>query len=103
MLACWRTTGDLLSCWDCKTDWGGIGVIAILDKQIGLESFAGPGGWNDPDMLQVGNGSLTLEESRSHFNLWCVLAAPLSLDIRGEYFTGPDEGSLDNFLLKARE
>jgi len=73
----WRTTGDLLPCWDCKTDWGGSGIISILDQQIGLESYAGPGGWNDPDMLQVGNGALTLEESRSHFNLWCVLAAPL--------------------------
>lgn len=73
----WRTTSDLLSCWDCKTDWGGRGVIGILDKQIGLESYAGPGGWNDPDMLQVGNGTLTTEESRAHFSLWCILSAPL--------------------------
>jgi alpha-galactosidase len=73
----WRTTGDLLTCWDCKKDWGGMGVIPILDKQVGLETYAGPSGWNDPDMLQVGNSGLSLEESRSHFSLWCILAAPL--------------------------
>ncbi len=73
----WRTAGDLVPCWDCKTDWGGAGVLPTLDRQVGLQSYGGPGGWNDPDMLQVGNGSLTLEESRAHFSLWCVLAAPL--------------------------
>ena len=39
--------------------------------------YAGPGHWNDPDMLQVGNGVLTMEENRSHFTMWCILAAPL--------------------------
>jgi alpha-galactosidase len=73
----WRTTGDLVSCWDCKLDWGGLGLMQILDRMKGLETYHGPGGWNDPDMLQVGNSGLTLEESRSHFSLWCVLAAPL--------------------------
>jgi alpha-galactosidase len=73
----WRTTGDLVPCWECKKDWGGMGVVLDLDKQIGLESYAGPGGWNDPDMLQVGNSGLSLEESRAHFSLWCILAAPL--------------------------
>src|SRR5579872_7484538 len=73
----WRTTGDLLPCWDCKTDWGGSGFVPILDKQVGLESYSGPGGWNDPDMLQVGNSGLSVEESRSHFSLWCILSAPL--------------------------
>lgn len=51
--------------------------MRILDKQVGLEKFAGPGGWNDPDMLEVGNGGLTLSENRAYFTLWCLLAAPL--------------------------
>src|SRR6185503_16879271 len=73
----WRTTGDIQDCWDCKRDWGGMGVVHILDLQDGLEDFAGPGHWNDPDMLEVGNGGMTSTEYRSHFSLWCILAAPL--------------------------
>jgi alpha-galactosidase len=44
---------------------------------VGLEKYAGPGHWNDPDMLEVGAKGLTLAESRAHFSLWCMLAAPL--------------------------
>lgn len=73
----WRTTGDIQDCWDCKRDWGGMGVVHILDLQDGLESYAGPGRWNDPDMLEVGNGGMTTFEYRSHFSLWCLLASPL--------------------------
>ncbi len=73
----WRTTEDILDCWDCREDWGGAGWVHILDKQVGLEKFAGPGGWNDPDMLEVGNKGLTPSESRAHFTMWCMLAAPL--------------------------
>ena len=73
----WRTTGDIQDCWDCKRDWGGMGFVHILDLQDGLESYAGPGHWNDPDMLEVGNGGMTTTEYRSHFTLWCILAAPL--------------------------
>ena len=73
----WRTTGDIQDCWDCKRDWGGMGVVHILDLQDGLESYAGPGHWNDPDMLEVGNGGMSIAEYRSHFSLWCLLAAPL--------------------------
>ncbi|HEX3249868.1 MAG TPA: alpha-galactosidase [Pyrinomonadaceae bacterium] len=73
----WRTTGDIQDCWDCKRDWGGMGVVHILDLQDGLESYAGPGHWNDPDMLEVGNGGMTAIEYRSHFSLWCILASPL--------------------------
>jgi alpha-galactosidase len=65
----WRTTGDIEDKWES--------IIKILDLQAGLESYAGPGHWNDPDMLEVGNGGLTFEESKAHFGLWCVLAAPL--------------------------
>jgi alpha-galactosidase len=73
----WRTTGDIQDCWDCKRDWGGMGVVHILDLQDGLESYAGPGRWNDPDMLEVGNGGMTTTEYRAHFSLWCLLSAPL--------------------------
>jgi alpha-galactosidase len=73
----WRTTGDIQDCWDCKRDWGGRGFVHILDLQDGLESYAGPGHWNDPDMLEVGNGGMTATEYRAHFSLWCILAAPL--------------------------
>jgi alpha-galactosidase len=44
---------------------------------VGLEKYSGPGHWNDPDMLEVGNRGLTLAESRGHFSFWCMLAAPL--------------------------
>jgi alpha-galactosidase len=73
----WRTSGDIQDCWDCKRDWGGMGMIRVLDLQVGLETYAGPGHWNDPDMLEVGNGGMTDVEYRTHFSLWCLLAAPL--------------------------
>jgi alpha-galactosidase len=73
----WRTTEDILNCWDCTTDWGGMGFTLILDKQDTLAKYAEPGHWNDPDMLEVGNSGLTVSESRAHFSLWCILAAPL--------------------------
>lgn len=65
----WRTTGDI------KDDWES--VLKILDLQVGLEEYAGPGGWNDPDMLEVGNGGMTADEYKAHFSLWCLLSAPL--------------------------
>ncbi len=73
----WRTTGDILPCWDCSESWGGHGWSRILDMQVGLEKYAGPGGWNDPDMLQVGNPGLSAAENRAHFSFWALLAAPL--------------------------
>jgi alpha-galactosidase len=71
----WRTTGDISDCWDCKK--GQLSWTQILDMQVGLEVYAGPGHWNDPDMLEVGNGGMTTTEYRSHFSFWCLLAAPL--------------------------
>jgi len=65
----WRTTGDIDPHWDR--------VYAILSQQAGLEKYAGPGHWNDPDMLEVGNGDLTLAENRAHFSMWAMLASPL--------------------------
>jgi len=72
----WRTTGDISDCWDCKKKYS-MGFKIILDSQAGLEEYAGPDHWNDPDMMEVGNRGLTLAESRAHFSLWCILAAPL--------------------------
>jgi alpha-galactosidase len=76
----WRTTGDITACFDCVDDHGGAwkawGVLQILDKQEGLRQYAGPGHWNDPDMLEVGNG-LTPNQDRAHFSIWAMLAAPL--------------------------
>ena len=51
--------------------------MSILDKQVGLEKYAGPGGWNDPDMLEVGNGGMTFHEYYAHFTFWCAIKAPL--------------------------
>jgi alpha-galactosidase len=76
----WRTTGDIYDCFDCEYEhgtWSSWGVMKILDMQEGIRTYAGPGHWNDPDMLEVGNGGLTLNESRAHFSMWCMLAAPL--------------------------
>ena len=78
----WRSTGDIQDRWGGQEKWpdGGCcsnGVMAILDQQVGLQSYAGPGHWNDPDMLEVGNGGMTDTEYRSHFSLWALLAAPL--------------------------
>lgn len=82
----WRTTGDIFNCFDCVDEhpgWKAYGVMQILDMQEGLREYAGPGHWNDPDMLEVGNGQ-TVNEDRAHFSMWCMLAAPLILgnDIR---------------------
>jgi alpha-galactosidase len=73
----WRSTGDIQDCWDCGKSWGGMGVAHIIDLQADLYPFAGPGHWNDPDMLEVGNGGLTTAESRAHFSFWALMAAPL--------------------------
>lgn len=74
----WRSTGDISDLWDAggKKD-DGLGVVQILDLLDGTESYAGPGHWNDPDMLEVGNGGMTTTEYRAHFSMWAILAAPL--------------------------
>jgi alpha-galactosidase len=75
----WRTTGDIYNCFDCDFDhgtWKSFGVLQILDMQDGLRQYAGPGHWNDPDMLEIGNG-MPVNEERAHFSMWCMLAAPL--------------------------
>jgi alpha-galactosidase len=65
----WRTAGDVDATW--------ISVYSIINSQAGLAQYAGPGHWNDPDMLEVGNGKLSPTENRSHFSMWAMLAAPL--------------------------
>jgi alpha-galactosidase len=65
----WRTTGDISANWKSVEDHG--------FKQNGLEKWAGPGHWNDPDMLEVGNGDLTPDENYTHMTMWCMLSAPL--------------------------
>jgi alpha-galactosidase len=78
----WRTTGDISDTWAGQAKWPdgsccSNGMLAIVDQQAGLQSYAGPGHWNDPDMLEVGNGGMSDVEYRSHFSLWAILAAPL--------------------------
>jgi alpha-galactosidase len=65
----WRTTGDIQDNWKSMSDIG--------FNQGRLAPWAGPGRWNDPDMLEIGNGGMTTTEYRTHFSLWCLLAAPL--------------------------
>jgi alpha-galactosidase len=65
----WRTTGDINDSWNS--------MINIFNQQKDLSRYAGPGKWNDPDMLEVGNGGMTTEEYKTHFTLWCMLASPL--------------------------
>ncbi|RZK29160.1 MAG: glycoside hydrolase family 27 protein [Hymenobacter sp.] len=75
----WRTTGDICNCFDCIKDngnWKAFGTMQIMDKQEHLRQYAGPGHWNDPDMLEVGNG-MSVSEDRAHFTMWCMMAAPL--------------------------
>jgi alpha-galactosidase len=93
----WRTTGDIGDCWhNVIAKWGGIlyGIDTIgFEQQRGLEAYAGPGHWNDADMLVVGlrgkskeitGAGCTDTEYRTHFSLWCMLAAPLMIgcDVR---------------------
>lgn len=73
----WRTNADIRDCYQCAFDWGGLGVVDIIDKQAGLQQYAGPGHWNDPDMLEIGNGGMTPDEYKTHFSMWAMLAAPL--------------------------
>ncbi|KAJ0082987.1 hypothetical protein Patl1_11195 [Pistacia atlantica] len=72
----WRTTGDIKDTWDS--------VTSNADQNDQWASFAGPGGWNDLEMLEVGNRGMSTEEYRSHFSIWALAKAPLILgcDIR---------------------
>ena len=65
----WRTTGDITDNW--------AKIVSIIHANEKLAQYAGPGHWNDPDMLEVGNGKLSDTEYRSHFSMWAIMAAPL--------------------------
>lgn len=65
----WRTTGDIADRWSS--------VLTLVDLSSQYWHLAGPGRWNDPDMLEVGNGGMTNTEYRAHFSLWAMMAAPL--------------------------
>jgi hypothetical protein len=78
----WRTTPDIRPTW--------ASVLGIYEWNVRLYEYASPGHFNDPDMLEVGNGSLTLEENRTHFSLWCMMAAPLILGNDLRAFLLPD-------------
>jgi alpha-galactosidase len=76
----YRTTGDITPSFIIDKNygnWTAQSVVSILDKQIPIRKYNGPNHWNDPDMLEVGNG-MTYNEDKSHFSLWCMLAAPLA-------------------------
>uniref|UniRef100_A0A7I4BGN4 Alpha-galactosidase n=1 Tax=Physcomitrium patens TaxID=3218 RepID=A0A7I4BGN4_PHYPA len=72
----WRTTGDITDDWNS--------MVGIVELNNVWADYAAPGGWNDPDMLEVGNGGMTVEEYRSHFSLWALMKAPLLIgcDVR---------------------
>jgi alpha-galactosidase len=65
----WRTTDDI------HDSWGS--MIANVEKQAAFASYAGPGHWNDPDMLEIGNGGMTADEYRTQMSLWALVSAPL--------------------------
>jgi alpha-galactosidase len=65
----WRTTGDIRDEWDSMID--------NIEKQVPTAPYAGPGHWNDPDMLEVGNGHMSADEYRTHMSLWSLTASPL--------------------------
>lgn len=91
----WRTTGDISDNWRS--------MIHILDRQAAIAKYSGPGGWNDPDMLEVGNGHMSFNEYVAHFSLWAILNAPLIAgnDLRNmsdstrEILTNPDVIAVD--------
>ena len=65
----WRTTIDIYNSWDS--------MVYVIDTNNEWYEYAGPGGWNDPDMLEIGNGGMNFEEEKIHFGLWCISKAPL--------------------------
>ncbi|PSJ41039.1 glycoside hydrolase family 27 protein [Allosphingosinicella deserti] len=92
----WRTTGDITDKWQGKYNYSW-GVASIVDMNEPLWPYAGPGHWNDPDMLEVGNGGLSDVEYRAHFSLWAMMAAPL---IAGNDVANMNEATRDILLNK---
>jgi alpha-galactosidase len=97
---CWRTHDDIDDVWTGTSGWGhNRGVYDIIEAEVGHEKYAGPGHWNDPDMLMVGIVGfgnthptlLTPDEQIVHVSMWCLLSAPLLI--------GCDMTKLDPFTL----
>ena len=82
----WRTTHDIKPFW--------ASMLAIYEMNVRLYKYAQVGAWNDPDMLEVGVGQLNMEENKTHFSLWCMMAAPLILGNDIRKFINPD-GTVD--------
>lgn len=75
----WRISGDISPCFDCEDDhgtWSSWGFMRIAEMRKDIRKYSGPEGWNDFDMMEVGNG-MTAAEDRSHFAMWCMVASPL--------------------------
>ncbi len=94
----WRTTWDIEACFDCRGNLIRKNVLEIIDLNAPLAQYAGPGAWNDPDMLEVGNGDLSFDENVAHFSMWCMMAAPL---IAGNDLRTMDETTLS--ILSKKE
>ena len=95
----WRTTGDISDNWKSMT--------RIIEKNNKWFEYADPGGWNDPDMLEVGNGGMNIEEYKTHFGLWAISKAPLligcdiihmSKEIK-DILTNPEVIAIDQDIL----
>lgn len=84
----WRTTPDINASWKS--------IHLIYSHNIKLYKYACPGAWNDPDMLEVGNGKLTENENKTHFSLWCMMAAPLILGNDVRLLVGSDGAPIEN-------
>ncbi|NGN64481.1 alpha-galactosidase [Streptomyces sp. A7024] len=80
----WRTTGDISDNWSS--------MLGIMKQNLPLSQYSGPGHWNDPDMLEVGNGGMTDTEYRTHFSMWSIMAAPLLI---GSDLRKADETTFD--------
>lgn len=73
----WRVSEDIRDYFENLLDWGGVGVMNIVDIMAPLHPYAGPGHWNDAEMLEVGNGGMTHTEYVTHFSMWAMFASPL--------------------------
>jgi alpha-galactosidase len=97
----WRTTGDIADVYrEGGPEWAH-GMVPIFRRNIALSDYTGPGGWNDPDMLEVGNGGMSTVEYQSHFALWCMMAAPLLIGTDVRHMSPETLGLLGNERLIA--
>jgi alpha-galactosidase len=114
----WRTTDDIVAKWQSDPGEFGLGIADVIDRVAAIDAAPAqaPGGWNDPDMLQVGNGPdsgqsqhepttverpLTDAETRTHFGFWCLFGAPLMLGTDLPALSGHDRELVTNERLLA--